>query len=157
MLKKGISIIVIVLMSITFLCACSKTHNNADKLVPSLVGAVNSSEGITMTIVDGTVSPTGMSVVLKNNSDREFVYVPLINLEVQMDDMWYEVPVLNDITYDMALSSLDLGAEKELALNWEHEYGKLGKGKYRAVLSEQSHTVPEGAEIRFLAAEFEIK
>lgn len=146
-----------ILVSIIFLCACDRTYKNVDKLEPTRIETVNGLESITMSIKEGTVSPTGLSVILENHSDREFVYVPLISLEVQIDEIWYQVPVLNYVTYDMGLSSLDPGDEKELDFNWEYEYGKLGKGKYRAILSEQSHTVPEESDQFFLAAEFEIE
>ncbi len=161
-MKKSTALVLAIFVGIFFFGACDKTINKADKLEPTRIETVNGFDDITMTIVDGTVSATGMSVILDNHSDRDFVYVPVINLEVQIDDMWYEVPVLNDITYSMALSLLSPGDEKELKLDWEHEYGKLGRGKYRAVLYEQKSAISDGSAVYggperlILAAEFEI-
>jgi hypothetical protein len=161
-MKKSTALVIVILVSIFLFSACDRTFSKTDKLEPTQIGTVNGLESITMTIKEETVSAAGLSVILENYSDREFVYVPLISLEVQIDDMWYQVPVLHEITYDMALSWLSPGDQKELKFNWEYEYGKLDRGKYRAVLYEQFQAVSEesaiygGTERLILAAEFEI-
>jgi hypothetical protein len=161
-MKKSIALVIVILVSIIFFSACDRTFKKADKLEPTQIGTVNGLESISMTIKEGTVSSTGLSVIIKNHSDREFVYVPIFNMEVQIDDMWYQVPVLYDVTYDLALSWLSPGDEKELKFDWEYEHGKLGRGKYRVVLYEQMHAISEdapvygGSDRLILAAEFEI-
>ena len=156
-MKKRIALLIAIFVCIVFLGACDRTYKKADKLQPTQIESVNGFEGIAMTIKKGTVSSTGLAVILENYSDREFVYAPIINLEVKIDDMWYQVPVLNYIDYNMALSCLEPGDDKELDFNWEYEYGKLGKGKYRVILYEQILAESEESEWLTLAAEFEIE
>lgn len=96
---------------------------------------VNELDNITMTIKEGTISETGLTVTLKNDSDKHCIYGESFSLEKKIGDYWYQVPVVleenfgfNSIGYDLAAST-----EDEWTVDWEWLYGSLDAGEYRII------------------------
>lgn len=156
-MKKGIGIIALVLVSIFAFTGCTRTYRKPDKLEPTQIENVNNIGGVTMTIKEGSVSPTTIGLIIENNSCREFRYVPLTSLEINIDDKWYEVPEINVIYYDMAQEFLESGKKAEIEADWEDLYGSLGKGKYRSIVYlEEYFRGSSEPDLYCLAAEFEL-
>ncbi|WP_261176872.1 immunoglobulin-like domain-containing protein [Anaerobacillus sp. CMMVII] len=102
---------------------------------PTIYESVNNINGVTMIVKEGTVSSTGLTVTLENNSDKHCIYGEHFQLEKRIKGQWYQVPValdgnygFNDIGYELASSDV-----REWAVDWEWLYGSLDKGEYRMV------------------------
>ncbi|TWH55845.1 hypothetical protein DesLBE_0018 [Desulfitobacterium sp. LBE] len=69
---------------------------------------VNSFEGVTMGVKEGTVSLTGLTLNFTNSSDKQCIYGDYFLLEKKVEGKWYQVPTIidnyafNDIGYDLA-------------------------------------------------------
>src|SRR5690625_5088371 len=88
-----------------------------------------------MTVEDGTISSTGLTVIFENNSDKQCIYGDEFVLEKHIEKNWYQVPIalddeygFNDIGYD-----LPPGDVQEWTVDWEWLYGELASGEYRIV------------------------
>lgn len=119
---------------------------------------VNNLDGVTMTVKETSVSPTGLTVVIENNSDSQCIFGEYFVLEKKMDDGWYQVPVeiegnygFEDIGYE-----LDPGDKREWETDWEWLYGSLDSGQYRIVKDILDFRDTGDFDKYFLAAEFRI-
>ena len=121
--------------------------------------AVNNLEGVTMRIKEGTVSSTGMTVVLENKTDKQITYGDPYSLEKNMDGKWFEVADILDGNY--GFNDIGYGVEplstSEWEVDWEWLYGKLDKGKYRLVKYVLDFRQAGDFERYYLAVEFEIQ
>jgi len=145
---------VCILIAFVFLAGCTNSNgnlapkmqdggaktseNNAEEKAdwqPTIYDNVNDLDGVAMTVKEGTVSSTGLTVVFENSSDRDCIYGEYFCLEKRVDGKWYQVPVtiegdygFEDIGYNLARG--DVG---EWPVNWEWLYGSLDAGQYRIV------------------------
>ena len=94
----------------------------------------NNLDGVTMSVKEGTLSFSGLTVNFENTSDKQCTYGDYFFLEKKIDASWYQVPPLIDsygfhsIGYDLAP-----GGEGEWKVDWSWLYGKLDPGEYRIV------------------------
>ncbi len=101
---------------------------------PTALENVNNFDGVYMIVNEETVSPTGLTVVLENNSDSQCIYSEDFLLEKKIKGNWYQVPVIiesygfNDIGYNLAP-----GESGEWNVEWDWLYGSLDTGEYRIV------------------------
>jgi len=136
----------------------SNSHpSNETDWEPTIYETVDNLDGVTMNAKNGTVSSTGLIVTLENNSDQQYVYGEEFMLEKEIEENWYQVPVItadygfNDIGYNLASSEVE-----ELAIDWDWLYGSLDTGKYRIVKGILDVREPGDYEKYFLTAEFKI-
>ncbi|NLK52824.1 MAG: copper amine oxidase N-terminal domain-containing protein [Syntrophomonadaceae bacterium] len=130
---------------------------------PTIYATVNNFNGVSMTVKEGTASPTGLTVGFENNSNSQCIYGNNFCLEKKINGSWYQVPFaidgnygFNDIGYDLAA-----GAEGEWTVNWDWLYGGLDTGEYRLVkdileIQFISFRGPGKYDTYYLAAEFTI-
>lgn len=85
-----------------------------------------------MEIKENTLSNVGLTMIVKNLSDRDLQYGNPFSIEKYENGFWISAPTINDLFFTMPAFSLNKGESKELNINWEYGYGKL-KGKYRIV------------------------
>lgn len=116
---------------------------------------------VVMTIKEGTLSKDGVTVVLKNNTDDEYVYGPDYYLEKYDDGSWKQASTLtgDPLSWNAIAYSLKANDSVELTLNFKLSYGELSDGKYRVikrVSKEEDRPITEDKVIKLLA-EFEIK
>ena len=168
MIQMKIRFLLILIVCATFgLVGCSNekeevSTSHETEYVPTPHEAVNNLEGVTMRVKEGTMSSTGMTVVLENKTDKEITYGDPYTLEKNMGGKWFEVSVLesligyygfNDIGYGVNPSSTN-----EWEVDWEWLYGKLDKGQYRLVKKYVSDFRRQGDyDQYYLAVEFEIQ
>ncbi|MBD8038814.1 hypothetical protein H9635_18885 [Solibacillus sp. A46] len=135
---------------ICLLTACSRNIESE----PTPFGTVNSPDSLTMNTKPGTVTPTGLTVIIENRSNERFVYGQYFTVEKKSEGNWYEVPILEE-----AYSFIDLGhnvaplQSVEWVVDWEGYYGVLDNGEYR-ILKEFRNSEETDDEIYHLAAEF---
>lgn len=116
---------------------------------------------VVMTIKKGTLSKDGVTVVLKNNTDDEYVYGPDYYVEKYDDGSWKQASTLisEPLSWNAIAYSLKANDSVELTLNFKLSYGELSEGKYRVikrVSKEEDRPITEDKVIK-LSAEFEIK
>lgn len=91
--------------------------------------AINPKENISLTIKEGTLKRTGVTLILKNNSDKLLRYERVYKLEIKENDKWKQIDA--NIGYDMPLFEVKPNEQKDLSLNWSINYGSLTDGTYR--------------------------
>lgn len=103
---------------------------------PTPYETINNFENVTMTVREGTVSSTELTLTFSNNSNSQCTFGLYFSLEKMSDGRWYQVPVNIDPNYgfndDLIQTLPPNGGVVEL-VDWEWLYGSLGTGKYRIV------------------------
>lgn len=123
-------------ISFVFLVGCGSERNSssATDWEPTIYESVNNLDGVTMAFKEGTITATGGTVILKNDSNKEYVYGSQFSLEKNINGDWYQVPIVEenygftDIGYQLSISKVE-----EWEMDWEWLYGKLETGEYRMV------------------------
>lgn len=152
MKKRFLSLALLGLLTLT---ACY----GAPKVGDAFEGEVNNYEGVTMTVVDGTAMPGGITVEVLNTTEAE------INsgnehdfgLQMEQDGQWYWLERKGEFanTADAYMFSTD--QSRELALKWGSSYGSLKPGHYRVTKWFFEHR-DSGDPVDFLlAAEFTLE
>ncbi len=107
-----------------------------------------------MTIKEGTLTNKSATLVLTNNSDKNFQYGNTYEIEIKKDGEWHKINV--ELNFDMPAFPLSSKESKEIELNWENGYGKLAKGTYR-IIKDIDYKYEEGKYKSFnIAVEFTI-
>ena len=87
---------------------------------------------ISISIKEGTLSPTGATLVYANDSEVKVIYGEGFSLEEKTDDVWASMdiiinnPAVHDIGHDLGGMQIE-----EIEINWVYAYGKLTPGEYR--------------------------
>lgn len=116
-------IIVLVVISLFILTGCSSNLEKSNIKVEN--------NDIEFSIKEGTLTRSGVTLILKNNSDKTLHFGEPYEVEVYKDGFWRKIEV--EMYFNMPLYGLEAGKEKEIIFNWEHGYGRLNKGKYRII------------------------
>lgn len=129
---------------------------------------VNTLEGLQLQAKPGTVTPTGMTVVFCNTTERDdFIYGIWYCIEEQRDGAWYTIPPLLEeykgvgggptVGYEIpSASAIEAGVSNEREYDWSLPFGTLEPGEYRLLTIVGSLLDHTGSEDCFLAAEFTI-
>ena len=114
-----------------------------------------SQHDVSMSIKDGTLTNTSATLVLTNNSDKDFQYGNPYEIEIKKDGEWHKINA--ELNFTLPLYNLKAGETEEIELNWENGYGKLPSGTYR-IVKDIDHETEEGNFERFnVAVEFTIQ
>ena len=127
-MKKTILIILCGVM-VLGLTGCGKSKNELD--IGSKSNIKISQNDVTMTIKEGTLTNKSATLVLTNNSDKNFEYGTPYEIEVKKDGEWHKINV--ELNFDMPAFPLSSEESKEIELDWENGYGKLAEGTYRII------------------------
>lgn len=113
-----------------------------------------SQNDVTMTIKDGTLTNSGATLVLINNSDKSFQYGNPYEIEIKKEGEWHKINV--ELNFTMPAFQLSARENNEIEINWENGYGKLEKGTYR-IIKGIDYEYEEGKYKSFnIAVEFTI-
>ena len=108
---------------------CGKQKNEFD--IGNKSDIKISQNDVIMTIKEGTLTNKSATLVLTNNSDKNFQYGNPYEIEIKKDGKWHKINV--ELNFDMPAFQLLSKESKEIELDWENEYGKLAKGTYRII------------------------
>ncbi len=125
---------------------------------PSPHETVNDLEGVSMTIKEGTVSPTGLTVILENTSEKTYIYGEDFILEKKIEGKWYKLQYTFEGNFGFILIGYNLepGSKSEWTVRWDLPYGTLNEGEYR-ILKDVIFSKGDGKYDKYwLAAEFAI-
>ncbi len=109
---------------------CGKTKNEFDIGKESTIEIANNND-VTLTIKEGTLTNTGATLILTNNSDKDFQYGNPYEIEIKKDGVWHKINV--EVDFTSPSFGLKAKESKEIELKWENGYGKLSNGKYRLI------------------------
>lgn len=129
-MKRCLRLLLIMTLGLALISGCTETTD----WEPTKYEYVNDFDGVNMTIKEETVSSTGLTVVIENNSDIEFIYGEQFLLEKKIKGDWYQVPVIiEDYGFDDIAYALAPGGIGEWSTEWSWLYGSLDAGEYRIV------------------------
>ncbi|WP_029425131.1 immunoglobulin-like domain-containing protein [Alkalibacillus haloalkaliphilus] len=152
-MKRFLFSIFFIIISLPLLSACY-SNQTAEKEDWELTEyeAVNTLDGVTMNVKEETLSSTGFTVTLENNSDKQYIYSEDFMLERKIDGQWYQVPLVPGASYGFGEPAHELHSSdvSDWSVDWEWLYGSLDTGEYRIVKRITNY------EENHLAAEFTI-
>lgn len=100
--------------------------------------------GVTIVLEEGSLTDSGGSFTLQNNSGAEIIGSPYdYLLQIRIGDQWYEI----EVYFDVPASALNLSAGETFAfaVDWSPFFGRLPSGRYR-LLKEYCTQVESGAQ-----------
>lgn len=128
-MKKTILTILLCGVMVLGMTGCGKQKNEFD--IGNKSDIKISQNDVIMTIKEGTLTNKSATLVLTNNSDKNFQYGNPYEIEIKKDGEWHKINV--ELNFDMPAFPLSSKASKEIQLDWENGYGKLAKGTYRII------------------------
>ena len=90
-----------------------------------------SNNDVALSVKNGTLKNTGVTLILKNDSDKLLRYDEVYEIEMKKDNEWHKINV--ELYFSEPLWAVERNSKEEIELNWEYEYGKLAKGEYRII------------------------
>ena len=138
-MKKVIILLCIILAIIIIIVGILYFKNNGLSFLNSNIkndvnieenGDVENASDISMVIKDGTLTPSGATVVLTNS----YGYDRWFRIDKEENGEWKEAQTINDNYSFTAEAYLTNGnSEVEIPIDWTDLYGTLENGKYRIV------------------------
>ena len=138
-MKKVIILLCIILAIIIIIVGILYFKNNGLSFLNSNIkndvnieenGDVENASDISMVIKDGTLTPSGATVVLTNSYGYDRWY----RIDKEENGEWKEAQTINDNYSFTAEAYLTNGnSEVEIPIDWTDLYGTLENGKYRIV------------------------
>lgn len=108
-----------------------------------VTGCSKSSDDITMTIKEGTLTSTGATIIIKDTSGDENTFGDWYRIDKKENNIWIEQPpVIENYVFNLMGYLVDENNEVVLNTDWEWLYGRLPTGEYRIV-----KTMTDGSEI----------
>lgn len=129
-------------------------------------GTVNGYEGLSMTIEEGSATPTGATLIIQNQTGKELSsgHSYSLRIHVLRNGQWYPMELRTDkraTTVIPAIACIYPAAESPYVRNvsWEPFIGKLEPGHYRVVwaFSVRDNSLTRQDPTVLLAAEFDIE
>ena len=124
---------------------------------------VNTHEGVTMTVVDGSAYPGQVKVTILNATDTEIDSGNSADffLQVEQNGQWYDLEENGDFANTAEACIFEKNTPREMTFQWASRYGSLDAGHYRAVKwffeFHKDETERDKRVVDFaLAAEFDI-
>lgn len=129
---------------------------------------VNTLEGLQLQAKPGTVTPTGMTVVFCNTTERDdFIYGIWYCIEEKRDGVWYTIPPLlkeyetvgggPTVGYEIpSASAIEAGVSNEMEYDWSLPFGTLEPGEYRLLIIASCMAERPNCKDYFMTAEFTI-
>lgn len=95
----------------------------------------NSSDVVSFSLKENTLTSKGATIILKNNTIIDYVYGPDYFIEVQENGKWRELDTItgNPLTWNAIAYTLKANEKKEINIDWSLGYGELEIGQYRLV------------------------
>lgn len=151
-MKKKFFAILLCGVMVLGMTGCGKQKNEFD--IGNKSDIKISQNDVIMTIKEGTLTNKSATLVLTNNSDKNFQYGNPYEIEIKKDGEWHKINV--ELNFTMPAFQLSARENKEIEINWENGYGKLAKGTYR-IIKGIDYEYEEGKYKSFnIAVEFTI-
>ena len=112
-------------------------------------------KGVSLSIKENTLTNTGATLVLKNDSEVDVQYGNPYEIEIKKDGVWHKINV--ELNFTLPAFSLKAKEAKEIELNWKHGYGKLASGDYRIIKGIDIEKEDGTFDTFYVSAEFTIE
>ena len=109
---------------------------------------------VSLSIKENTLTNTGATLILKNNSNTEIQYGNSYEIEIKHNKKWYKLD--GEMYFTLPLFFLEPNKTVELEVNWEDGYKKLKKGTYRIIKKIKIEKENNTFDSFYIAAEFTI-
>ncbi len=152
-MKKTILTILVCGFMVLGLTGCGTNKNEFDIGKESNIEIVE--KGVSLTIKENTLTETGATLILKNDSDVDVEYGNPYEMEIKKDGEWHKINV--ELNFTLPAFILKSKETKELELNWENGYGKLASGDYRIIKSIDVEKSDGTFDTFYVSAEFTIE
>ena len=93
----------------------------------------NSDKKVSLLIKEGTLSNIGITLILKNDSVRDYSYGEPYYIEKFQEGKWEKLETIHEMAFTLPAWNLESGKTVEISINWFYGYGQLESGKYRVV------------------------
>lgn len=120
-------IIIIITVIIIFLILSLVNLNKDNKIKENNINTNSSS--IKMQIEEGTLSTTGATLLITDNSKENYIYDRNYKIERLENNEWKELEYKEKIANETLLP--DENGKLEVTADWSMVYGELSEGKYR--------------------------
>ena len=152
-MKKTILTILVCGFMVLGLTGCGTNKNEFDIGKESNIEIVE--KGVSLTVKENTLTETGATLILKNDSDVDVEYGNPYEMEIKKDGEWHKINV--ELNFTLPAFILKSKETKELELNWENGYGKLASGDYRIIKSIDVEKADGTFDTVYVSAEFTIE
>ena len=152
-MKKTILTILVCGFMVLGLTGCATNKNEFDIGKESNIEIVE--KGVSLTVKENTLTETGATLILKNDSDVDVEYGNPYEMEIKKDGEWHKINV--ELNFTLPAFILKSKETKELELNWENGYGKLASGDYRIIKSIDVEKADGTFDTFYVSAEFTIE
>ena len=152
-MKKTIFAILLCGVMVLSLTGCGSNKNEFNIGKQSSVEIKTSD--VTLTLKEGTLTDTGATFILKNESNTNYGYGPAWEIEMKQADKWHKIDVV--LNFNSPSYQLSVNESKELNINWENSYGKLASGEYRLIKHIDIEKEDGTFEDFYVSAEFTIE
>jgi len=152
-MKKTILTILVCGFMVLGLTGCGTDKNEFEVGKKSDVEIVE--KGVSLSIKDGTLTNTGVTLLLKNANDVDVQYGEPYEIEIKKDGEWHKINV--ELNFNLPAYILKTKEIKEIELNWENGYGKLASGDYRIIKSIDIEKEDGTYDMFDVSAEFTIE
>ncbi len=135
---KNFGVLLLIFISLSILLSCGKSsqsdpHDEEHRVNTITNEKTNTLLGLTMVVKEGSITPDGLAVILKNTSSHERIFSEDFLLEKRDPGKWSQVLVtiegeyaFNDIGFELAPNG-----QAEWVVEWKWLYGSLEPGEYR--------------------------
>ena len=113
-MKKTILTILLCGVMVLGITGCVNSKNEFDVGKKSNIQI--SQNDVSLSIKDGTLKNTGATLVLTNNSDKDFQYGNPYEIEIKKDGEWHKINV--ELDFNLPVFVLKSKETKEIELNW---------------------------------------
>lgn len=116
-----------------------------------------SKSDVSLTIKDGTLTKTNVTLIVNNNSDKKIEYGDDFEIEIKKYGEWHKIDSYTTRWFYSYAIILDAGESREIEHGWAYSYKKLRRGKYR-IIKDMKYIYENGKHEPFnVAVEFTIK
>lgn len=152
--KKIICSVFLVILAIAVAGCNSSKKLDVSKLDKSLYDASQQSKDVTLSVKEQTITPQTeeITLVYTNNSSKEYIYGEEPHLEMEVDGIWYVIPVLDGVGWNEMGYILSPKDSREDIFTIKTYYGKLEPGNYRII-----KTLHSDGEPIFIIGEFKVE
>lgn len=152
-MKKTILTILVCGFMVLGLTGCGTNKNEFDIGKESNIEIVE--KGVSLTVKENTLTETGATLILKNDSDVDVQYGNPYEIEIKKDGEWHKINV--ELNFTLPAFILKSKETKEWEFSWENGYGKLASGDYRIIKSIDVEKADGTYDTFYVSAEFTIE
>ncbi len=152
-MKKTIFIILFCGVMVLGILGCGNSKNEFDVGEKSNIELIE--KGVSLSIKENTLTPTGATLILKNDGAVDIQYGNPYRIEIKIDNEWHKINV--ELYFTLPAYGLKSNESKEIEINWQNGYGKLTTGEYRIIKSINIEKEDGTFESFDVSAEFTIK